>query len=128
MLDAVIDTNILLRIVTNDIPSKKSEALRILAGFGQGRILLLEAVLAEVIYVLSAKEHYGLERLQIHQALRNILEMPQFHYNDKLMSCFVEAYASTSLDVVDCLVLAYVKAGQAQRLLSFDTSLLSAVS
>ena len=34
----------------------------------------------------------------------------------------------TEFDFVDCLALAYVKAGQAGKLLSFDTALLKAVS
>lgn len=128
MLAAVIDTNILLRIVTNDIPQKKTEALKVLASFTEQAVLLPEAVLAEVTYVLGSKKHYSFKRRQVLQALENILEMPQLRYDIKLMDYFIQTYHETDFDAVDCLALAYVKAGQAQKLLSFDTALLHALS
>lgn len=124
MLAAVIDTNFLLRIVTNDIPQKKSEALNILAGFREQSVLLSEAVLAEATYVLGSQKHYGFKRQQVHQALENILEMPELRYDTKLMEHFVQIYDKTGYDAVDCLALAYVKSGHVGKLLSFDTALL----
>lgn len=125
---AVIDTNILLRIVTNDTPVTSKEALSWLSKFSKETVLLPESVLTEVMFVLESKHNYGFNREEISEAVRKILQMPQLSYSEDLMNRFVDIYNSTKLDVVDCMVLAYVKAGEAESLLSFDSELLNTLN
>lgn len=128
MHGAVVDTNILLRIATGDLPVKAKAAAQLIKGYGPGAIVLPEAVLAEAVFVLRSKKNYNLSRPEVRDCLKEILELEQLLCDRTLFGLALQSYASTKFDFVDCLALAYVKAGQAGKLLSFDTALLKTVS
>ena len=128
MPEAVVDTNILLRIATGDIPKQARAAAQLIKNHGPGTIVLPEAVLAEAVFVLHSKKNYNLSRPEIGRCLKEILELEQLFCNRILFSVALQLYANTKFDFVDCLALAYVKTNQVGRLLSFDTPLLSTLS
>ncbi|HLA49440.1 MAG TPA: PIN domain-containing protein [Candidatus Saccharimonadales bacterium] len=126
MQGAVVDTNILIRIATGDIPKQARAASQLIRTYGPGGIILPEAVLAEAVFVLNSKQNYNLSRAQVRDCLKEILGLEQLSCDRTILDPALKFFATTKLDFVDCLALAYVKAGRAQKLLSFDTELLSA--
>ncbi len=127
MTRAIIDTNFLIRIITNDVPDKKAKALSLLADFGERDVLFPEAVLAEVVFVLHSKHNYNLTRHEVFAGVGAVLLMPQLAYDAKLFHRTMQVYRDTKLDFVDCLVLAQVKLDRAETLLSFDAPLMKAL-
>lgn len=70
---AVIDTNLLVRYLTEDEPSKAGEVKRLLLAAAEGKIKLLipSVVLAEMVWVLQS--YYNLERGETVPLLNAIL-------------------------------------------------------
>jgi predicted nucleic acid-binding protein len=61
---AVLDTNVLLRYLTDDDPDHAERALRLLQRVeaGERSVLLTEGVLIEIVQVLASKRLYNLPR------------------------------------------------------------------
>lgn len=72
-----IDANILLRYLTRDDPIKAAACFALLqrAQRGEEEITTFEAIIAEVVYVLSARSHYNLRPPEISARLRPVIEL-----------------------------------------------------
>src|SRR5690349_12275240 len=108
-----IDTNIIIRYLTKDDPEKAKRVYRLLQAVDRGErtIFITEAVIAEVIYVLSSKRLYNLKRSEIAKRFLPIL-LPKGVFlgckpSDRNMyTQALHFYATTSLDFADALILA----------------------
>lgn len=124
MRDVVfLDTNILIRYLTKDDPEKAARAYAFLLQVEQGTTLATtaEAVIAEVVYVLSSKTLYNVPRPTIRQRLIAIIDLPGLRLPNKpIYRRALDLYATTNLDFVDCVVVAQMERAKLTRLLSFD--------
>lgn len=124
MRDVVfLDTNILIRYLTKDDPEKAARAYAFLLQVEQGTTLATtaEAVIAEVVYVLSSKTLYNVPRPTIRQRLIAIIDLPGLRLPNKpIYRRVLDLYATTNLDFVDCVVVAQMERAKLTRLLSFD--------
>ena len=70
-----VDTNVFVRHLTNDDAGQAERARRIFAEVeaGSRRVTTSEAILAEVVYVLTSKTLYNASRRQVRQLLAPIL-------------------------------------------------------
>ena len=70
-----LDTNIFLRYLTHDDDQKYQACLGLFQQAEQNQVNLVtsEAVIAEVVYVLSSPKHYQLPRPRIQVALARLL-------------------------------------------------------
>lgn len=114
----IIDTNVVLRYLLRDHEGfyKEAEALFDQAFSGKKKILLLDSVIAEAVYVLSGL--YKVKRQEIAQVLKDLLKARGISAADK--NVLLEAlniFVEKNLDFVDCLVCAY---GSKYQVVSFD--------
>jgi predicted nucleic-acid-binding protein len=115
---AVLDTNILIRLVTADIPEQSSTAKEFIDS--HECIVYLE-VLAEVVYVLTG--YYEYTREEIKTTIDNLI-VYKLNLIDKenVVSHAAKLFSESSLDFVDCLLAGYQKVNETP-VFTFDKAL-----
>lgn len=119
-----LDTNIFIRYLTRDDPDKAARAYALLQRIEQGtqRATTTEAVLTEIVYVLSSKRLYQVPRPVIRQRLNALLDLRGLGLRNKgVYRRALDLYASTGLDFEDCLIVGQMEHAGLTRLASFDT-------
>ncbi|WP_158539760.1 PIN domain-containing protein [Gordonibacter sp. 28C] len=112
----VLDANAVLRYLLWDVEEQAERAKEAVI---EGACLYLP-VLAEVVYVLFGV--YGFSRSEIDIALENLLD-DVFVFDEEIMRSALRMYAISSLDFVDCWLIARnVLAGD--RVVTFDKAML----
>jgi predicted nucleic acid-binding protein len=73
---AFVDTNVFVRLLTGDDAAKAERCADLFEQVEQGTTALFtsEAIIAEVVYVLTSKDLYAHTRVQTAQALRPLIE------------------------------------------------------
>ncbi len=120
---AFLDTNILIRYLTRDDPDKAACAYHLLQEVERGnqRVTTTEAVVAEVVYVLSSKTLYAVPRPIIAERLGTILALPGLRLPGKgVYRRALDRYAVTKLDFTDCLIISRMEQAGITDLFSFD--------
>jgi predicted nucleic acid-binding protein len=120
----LLDTNILIRYLTGDDPTKAANCLALLqrAARGEEQVRLCEAHLTEVVYILSARAHYGLSHEEIRQRLIPIINLRGLKLpRKKLYRRALDVYTLyPALDFEDALAVAYMEADGLTELYSYD--------
>lgn len=127
MYEAVVDTNILVRVITNDNQQLATKAVALLGQYKAGQILLETSVFYETIFILTSKNFYHMPRKIAADALRDILATGLFASDEELLLAVLDLYQHAKLDFVDCLVVASVHLGRAKTVLSQDKALLAQI-
>jgi predicted nucleic acid-binding protein len=117
-----IDANIFVRYLTGDDPAKAKRCLALFQRIKQNEVTVTtsEAVIAEVVYVLSSKI-YGLSRSDIAVRLRPLLILPnlKFLYRSVFLRA-LELYVRHNVDFEDCLTAAYMERQKITDIYSYD--------
>lgn len=118
-----LDTNILLRYLTKDDPAKAERCYELLQRIKRKeiRVVTSQAVLAEVVYVLSSRALYNQSRERVRALLLPIVSLPALRI--PFRRAFLRAldlYASTSLDFEDALSVAHMERLKIATILSYD--------
>ena len=111
----LIDANVILRYLLNDVEEMSKKSAEII---NAGAFTLPE-VIAEVIYVL--KSVYKVEREEIAAAILQIFNEIEVA-NKKILIEAVKIFAESSLDFVDCILIAYNKVENVE-IFTFDKKL-----
>ncbi len=122
-----IDTNILIMLMTNDVPELAGQALDEVAASGTGELVVCDAVLVELLFVLEKHSLYRLPRATIASLFADIVATPQFLVNTQTLVAFENFTKHPKLDYVDCLLMA-MSGHAAKRLVTFDQDLLKAAT
>ncbi|EIC20351.1 type II toxin-antitoxin system VapC family toxin [Thiorhodovibrio frisius] len=110
-----VDTNVLVRYVTNDDPDQAQRAVNMLAG--SQTVFIPHSVLLEMEWVLRAV--YDLDRAAILTAFRQVLGLPNTQVDAPgLVALTLERYEQ-GFDFADALHVAL--AGSASPLFTFDS-------
>lgn len=112
-----IDTNVLVRLVTNDDPRQANRARALIEA---NEILLTSTVLLESEWVLRAG--YGFSCEQILQAFRNVLGLPQVQIESAEAIDRAFVWWASGLDFADALHAALSES--AQQFATFDSKLI----
>ena len=118
---AVIDTNLLVRYLTEDDPSKANDVKRLLLRAAQDEIRLLipSVVIAELVWVLQS--FYKLERREIVPLLKAILHTHGVEVSDKaVVSEAIALYRNGTIDFIDAWIVAFAKAAGVGAVYTFD--------
>ena len=118
---AVIDTNLLVRYLTEDDPSKANDVKRLLLKAAQGEIRLLipSIVIAELVWVLQS--FYKLQRSEIVPLLNAILQTHGVEVSDKtVVSDAITIYRDHAIDFIDAWIVAFAKAAEVRAIYTFD--------
>jgi len=106
---AVLDTNILLRFLLADHPAQSPPAARLIENASVASLYLAAVIIAEIAWVL--KWRYHTPRSGIRDALQRVMEAPSIHA-DSITRNAVRHYASTNLDIANCLLADRAEAGE----------------
>ena len=114
----IVDANIVLRYVLNDHPQLSQQAADILE---RQMVIVPMEVVCEVVFVLQ--KVYRVSRDEIRKKLCDLLDesLISVEKPDVLRQA-LQAYATSSLDLVDTLLWAYAVVEQ-QQVLTFDEQL-----
>ncbi|MDO8743941.1 MAG: PIN domain-containing protein [Candidatus Brocadiaceae bacterium] len=120
------DTNMILRYLLGDEPRLYEKAAKIFekVRIGEEKVVILESVLVECIYVLT--KFYKVPKKEASAKLQELL-----HYRgvanddrDELIEALTTFAEKTSLDIVDCILCAKAKNSN-MSLFTFDEALMS---
>lgn len=118
-----LDTNIIIRYLTQDNPDQTQRALVLLQQVEAGELLVTtsEAVILEAVFVLSSKTLYNLPRALIQARLSNIITLRGLRLpHKKSYLRALDIYASTNLDFTDALNIAHMERAGISTIISFD--------
>ncbi len=118
-----IDTNVFIRYLTKDDPKKAEACLRLFQDAQRNQVTLVtsEAVVAEVVYVLSSKELYDLAREEIRRRLYPLLSLPglKLPYR-KMYLRALDLYVAFSLDFEDAIIVAQMERQKIKEIYTYD--------
>ena len=118
---AVIDTNVLIRYLTNDEPQKAKavESLLNKASDGELRILIPSIVIAELVWVLES--YYRMKAEGIAELVEAILSTPGVEVTDKgIIASALKLYRDNSIDLIDAWIISFVKERDIKTIYTFD--------
>ncbi|HTE87051.1 MAG TPA: PIN domain-containing protein [Dehalococcoidia bacterium] len=119
-----IDTNVIIREITQDDPEMSARAHKFLQRLAAGatEALLTEAVLVECAQVLSSRALYNLPRREIARDLGVIIRLRGVRLvNKRRYLRALEVYAAIpALDFVDALLVIYAESQRPTAVVSFD--------
>jgi predicted nucleic-acid-binding protein len=115
-----LDTNILLRLILEDVPEQSIAVEKLLA---EGKVFeVADAALFEMIYVLE--KLYKINREQVAKSVLAIARNTKFNCNRKLFELTMPLYVQESkLSIIDCALTHYAKLNNATPLFTFDIAL-----
>ena len=119
-----LDANVILRYLTRDDPKKAENCYELFQKVKRSEIELTtcEAVIAEVIYVLSSHSLYNLPRDEIYSLLLPIINLYGFKLPQKrLYIRALDIYASKNIDFEDALIFAHMEKRQIKEIYSYDS-------
>jgi predicted nucleic acid-binding protein len=118
-----LDANILLRHLTNDDPASGRACLALMQAIEQREIRAWtsDLVIAEVVFVLSSKRLYNLERETIRDLLLPLINLPGLKIAHKrLYRRVFELYTTLPIDYVDAFHAALMEKQGTRKILSYD--------
>lgn len=118
-----LDTNSIIRYLTQDNPDQAERAYRLFQDVDSGRRIITtsEAVIAEAVYVLSSKDLYHLSRVEVSRHLTTVVSLRGLKLpNKRVFLRALDLYVSTPLDFVDALNVAHMERAKLKTILSFD--------
>lgn len=121
-----LDTNLLIRYLTNDDPVKADRVDRLLCQAAEGKVRLVtaEIVIAELVWVLES--FYLLNRTDIREKVDAILATPGLEVvNRKLVQEAIGLYADAGIDFIDAYIVALMGKLDIRGIYSFDKKHLS---
>jgi predicted nucleic acid-binding protein len=119
-LIAFVDTNILIRHLTNDPPDQARRATSILEN--AERLILTDVVVAELVYVLES--HYEQPRKEVAQTVQSLLALPSIALADHdLVLRAIELYEHARLDFAEAYLVAAAELSGVRAVASFDRTL-----
>lgn len=123
--EAVVDTNVLLRFLTDEPKDLAERAASILerAEARDVKLVVPSLVLAEVVYVLELV--YEWARAEISEKLRELIGAGVLHFPeaDVLTQALEDDEARRKLDFADAYAAALARVGGHGRVISFDREL-----
>jgi predicted nucleic-acid-binding protein len=119
--DVVIDTNLLVRYLTDDEPQKAKavDALLNSAGKGEIKILIPSIVIAELVWVLES--FYQMIADDITGLVDAILNTPGVDTQDKsVIKGALKLYRSKKMDLIDAWIIEFAKLKGVKKIYTFD--------
>ena len=117
----VIDTNLLVRFLTEDDLAKAKAVDRLLARAGKGeiKILIPSIVIAELVWVLES--FYKMEITGIAELVEAVLNTPGVEVTDKsIINSALKMYKTRKIDMIDAWIIEFAKNAGAGAIYTFD--------
>lgn len=118
-----LDTNVIIRFITQDNPEQAAKAYGALQQLEAGTITATtsEGVIIEAVHILSSKALYDLPRQEIKTHLTTVITLRGLRLPSKRTYLrALDLYAASNLDFVDALSVAHMERTKINTILSFD--------
>ena len=118
-----IDTNIFIRYLARDDPAKTHACQALFQRVNLGEIIVTtsEAIITEVVYVLTSKRLYNMPRDQVRALLYPILTMRGLNLTHRATYLrALDLFTSSNLDYEDTLAIAHMERRNLTELVSYD--------
>ena len=116
-----VDTNILLRLLLNDIPEQHTAAKELMQQ-STNQVAVADTAVIELVFVLD--RHYGFSRIQISEALDGLMKLKEINCNRVLFENATALFTEHSgLSFEDCCLSTYANLNGAEPLWTFDKKL-----
>jgi predicted nucleic acid-binding protein len=113
----VLDTNILVRFITEDNP-KQAGKVRELLEKSRGEFFIPDLVISEIAYVLTYV--YKIPKREIINKLRILIDFEKFDTNEKMILRTLEIFEQNKISFNDSYILALNKLGKTGMVYTFD--------
>lgn len=124
MNEPFLDTDVLIRFLTQDDLEKQAAAAALLEKIqaGQLKVMVPDTVIADAVYVLASPRLYHLPRPQVRDLLAPLVRLPGFLVQNKsAVLRALDLYADTNLDFGDALIVASMERSRSVVIYSYDT-------
>lgn len=124
MTPPFIDTDVIIRLLTNDDLQKQQEAAELFERVKSGQLSITApvAVIADAVYVLSSPRLYGVPRSMVGELLSVLVRLPGFKIRHRrAVLRALELYASANVDFSDALIAAEMERSGSRVVCSYDT-------
>ncbi|NOZ28404.1 MAG: type II toxin-antitoxin system VapC family toxin [Chloroflexi bacterium] len=118
-----VDTDVIIRLLTQDDPEKQAAAAALFEQVERGELTLTapDTVIADAVYVLSSPRLYNLPRDEIRAMLTALIRLPGFQVrNRRAVLRALDLYATTGIDFGDALIAASMEQAGSQIIYSYD--------
>jgi predicted nucleic-acid-binding protein len=116
-----VDTNVLVRLITQDDAAQAARATRL---FKRESVWIAKTVLLETNWVLGSL--YGFTAKDIRDSLRSVAGLPNVHLEDPLLAAQALTWMDSGIDLADALHLASRR--EAAHFASFDSQFVKRAS
>ncbi len=116
-----VDTNVLLRVLTQDDPAQSERAAGLITGAEAAGepILVNDVVLVETMWTMSRR--YKAPRAQLLDIARGLLDTPSFAFEQRAnVEQAVSLFERSGADFSDCLIVAKNGAAGCRFTMTFD--------
>ena len=123
MSDPFVDTDVIIRLLTNDDPQKGEAAAALFKQVESGKLTLAapDTVIADAVYVLASPRLYNKPRQEVRELLLPLVRLPGFRVrNRRSVLRALDLYATTNLDFGDVLIAASMEIAGSQTVYSYD--------
>ena len=124
MSEPFIDTDVIIRLLTNDDPGKQKRAAKLFEQVEARKLTLVapDTVIADAVYVLSSKQLYKKSREEVWELLGPLDRLPKFKVkNRRIVLLALAFYATTKLDFGDAMIVAAMEQVDSKVVYSYDT-------
>jgi predicted nucleic acid-binding protein len=119
-----LDANVFIRVLTKDDPVKAAASLALLERLDSGddEAVTCEAVIAEVVYVLTSLVTFRLTHEEVRNRFKPLLELRGLRIEHKTSYLrALDLYASAPyLDIEDAIIVAHMEREGWTELVSYD--------
>jgi len=119
-----VDTNVFIRYLTRDNEKKAAACFELFqrVKVGEGQITTCEAIVSEIVYVLSSRATYGLSHAEVRARLTPLLALRGLKLAHKrVYQRALDNYAEhPTLDFEDAVAVAHMQRQKQTELYSYD--------
>jgi predicted nucleic acid-binding protein len=122
-IDAFIDTDVIVRFVTGDDPTKQVAARALFENVSAGTetIAAPVTVIADTVFVLTSPRLYHLPRRQVAGLLRGLLRLTGFQIAERpTVLRALEIFETTTVDFGDAMLVASMEQANIQQLYGYN--------
>jgi len=121
-LAGLLDTNVLLRLLLNDVPEQHKAVVQLFLGT-DAQFAVADIAIIEIIFVLCGAD-YNFSRTEAAKVINNLMQLPQINCNRNLFSQALSLFVDhPKLSFEDCCLAVYAQLNDATPLWTFDQKL-----